>query len=106
MSGKRFGGPPVPESWGHQPIHYSVRGSVAGICGKLAPRRTQRDTHITCEGCLRARLTMLGVAFADRALTRMAPEPEDRFTLLRRALAAAKRLAVWRAKREAGKRRA
>jgi hypothetical protein len=105
MSGARFGGPPRSASWDAQPVHYAIRGSVSGICGRgLAMKRTQRDTHITCLDCLRVRLHMLGVEYADRALDRMALLPSQRFVLLSRALVAAKRLAAWKARRPDGKR--
>lgn len=103
MPGARFGGP-KPDLTG-VPTHYAIRGSVNGICGAvMATKRTQRDTHISCEACLRKRLAMLGVQYTDRALARMKASDEETVKLLRRALESAKRLARWRLGREEGTR--
>lgn len=104
MSGARFGGPkPASASL---PVHYAIRGSVNGICGEqMAVRRTQRDSHISCERCLRVRIGMLGLAFADRALDRVSGLPSERFKVLRRALENGKRFVRWEVGRGSGKRR-
>lgn len=104
MPGARFGGP-KPDLTGI-PTHYAIRGSVNGICGQpRVVKRTQRDDHVSCEGCLRKRLAMHGVLVADRALGRNAATEDERVALLRRALRSSRRLTRWRATSpEAGKR--